>query len=755
VNQREVATVKNLKLAHKMLVLTLILIAALLAVAVVAVDRLSLVNGQIQDLVTRTLPKKRLLGELYVKILAGTRAQKNSILAPDDERSKEYATESRADFVDAKSLRDQLKEHIVHDRVGNQSTALDALGNAVDAYQKINTEILDLAVQNSNLKARALLAGDIQRQTDALAARFDAWSEQLTSNPNPTSDDMTRLKTIGAIHQMLLEQYPIAIKHIRSSSEEEMGALERSLTEMHDKIQQGLAVASGGDSANQVEARATLSDLKASLAKLFQLSRLDTNNRSTTMSLTASKAAGDECVNRIVEIDKLLTAEAQSGLDLSARAYQTAWWSIVGTTLAGLILGSAVAFIVTRSVTLPVFEVRNLSQAMAGGDLRQRLNLQQQDEVGQLSVATNSLADALTAIVTEIGRVSESLAGSADDLSGVSNQLLSQSEQASLQSSNVASASEQLSSNISTMASAAEEMSVSVASISSASDEMSVNVATISSAAEQTSTNVSVVSSAIGQISNSFTDVLNDVREGSRVAGDARRMADSATDTIQLLNQSGAEISKVTETIKMIALQTNLLALNATIEATSAGEAGKGFAVVAHEIKELANQSAKAAEDIARKIEGVQKDTRQAVEVIQNVSLIIKEINASAGRISQSVEKQTQAATMISQNVGEANKGVGDIARSIAEVAKAAGDMSRNVAEAARGATDVSRNVGEAAKAAGGISTSIHAVSDASKATNSSANKVSQSARQLDSIGKELRKLVSRFKVKSKDAAAE
>jgi methyl-accepting chemotaxis protein len=281
---------------------------------------------------------------------------------------------------------------------------------------------------------------------------------------------------------------------------------------------------------------------------------------------------------------------------------------------------------------------------------------------------------------------------------------------------------------------------------------MSMNVGTISSAAEQTSTNVNVVSAAVGEISKSFADVLGDVREGSRVAGEARRMADSATETIQLLNQSGAEISKVTEAIKMIALQTNLLALNATIEATSAGEAGKGFAVVAQEIKELANQSAKAAEDIARKIEGVQHDTRRAVEVIQNVSQIIREINSSSERISVSVEKQTRAATMISQNVGEANKGVGDIARSISEVAKAAGDMSRNVAEAARGATDVSRNVGEAAKAAGGISSSIHGVSCASRATNNSATQVHNSAEDLGRIGKELRKLVSRFKVSTEDS---
>jgi methyl-accepting chemotaxis protein len=462
----------------------------------------------------------------------------------------------------------------------------------------------------------------------------------------------------------------------------------------------------------------------------------------------------DDCVTRIAELDQLLAKEATTGRDLSEAAYKSGLWWILGVTLAGVVLGGLAASFVTRSITRPVSEVRNLAQAMAKGDLRQRIQLRQQDEVGQLADATNALADSLTRIVTEIQKVSEGLAGSASDLSGVSNQLLSQSEHASLKATSVASASEQLSSNISTMAAAAEEMSVNVASISSASEEMSINVGTISSAAEQTSTNVSVVSTAVGEISSSFADVLKDVREGSNVAGDASRMADSATETIQLLNRSGAEISKVTETIKMIALQTNLLALNATIEATSAGEAGKGFAVVAHEIKELANQSAKAAEDIARKIEGVQNNTRQAVQVIQNVSQIIKDINASSGRISMSVEKQTRAATMISQNVGEANKGVGDIARSIAEVAKAAGDMSRNVAEAARGATDVSRNVGEAAKAAGGISADIHGVSDASRSTNQSASMVNSSAEQLDQIGKELRKLVGRFKLSTEDATA-
>src|SRR5207244_9918826 len=133
-------------------------------------------------------------------------------------------------------------------------------------------------------------------------------------------------------------------------------------------------------------------------------------------------------------------------------------------------------------------------------------------------------------------------------------------------------------------------------------------------------------------ITKAFGDIAGEAREGAKTTGKAREMAAHATETIAALDRSAAEINKVTELIKMIALQTNLLALNATIEATSAGEAGKGFAVVAHEIKELATQSGRAAEDIARKIEEVQGSTREAVKVMRGVAEIMGEIDASANR---------------------------------------------------------------------------------------------------------------------------
>ena len=736
---------RNLRLASKMLVLTIILISTLLVVALVALNRMAAVNAQVKNLVEQTLRKKSTATQLQIGLLSSVRAQKNAILAPDDAKSIEYANLSRKDYDGVRTQYDKLREGLSANANERQSTVIERLGRDLEAFQKVNQETLDLSVLNTTIKGREVIINSVVPDVLSLLERLQEWGKKSTQE----SDHGALFDLIGQV-----ETIPqLALAHFASTSLEDMTSIETDTTSRLAQIQQGLAAL--GDGPTGVESRNKLLEIRNHLKKLHQFSRTDSNNRSSDMSLNQTKVAVDVCTKDLEELNRLLDEEAAAGQTATEEAYSMARWWILGMALLGALAGLGVGWFVTRSVTLPVAEVRNLAQAMAAGDLRKRTLLEQKDEVGELSQATNLLADSLSTIVHEIQKVSSGLAGSAGDLSGVSTQLLSQSEQASLQATNVASASEELTANIGTMAAAAEQMSVSVASISSASEEMSVNVGTISSAAEQTSNNVNVVSSAVEEISRSFSDVLGDVREGSRVAGEARRMADSATETIQQLNQSGTEISKVTETIKMIALQTNLLALNATIEATSAGDAGKGFAVVAHEIKELANQSAKAAEDIARKIEEVQKDTRQAVEVIQSVSQIIKDINASTERITSSVEKQTQAAGMISRNVGEANRGVGDIARSISEVAKAAGDMSRNVAEAARGATDVSRNVSEAAKAAGGISSSIHTVSTASRATNDSATHVNQSASQLDRIARELRKLVSRFKVNTEETTPE
>ncbi len=325
-------------------------------------------------------------------------------------------------------------------------------------------------------------------------------------------------------------------------------------------------------------------------------------------------------------------------------------------------------------------------------------------------------------LLYQIADTADTLAASSEELSTVSSNLLSSSEEMSSQANNVSASTEQMSTNINAMASAAEEMNVNAQSVSSASEQMSQNM--------------NNVASAIEEMSTSMNTIGDSAHQGVEVAGQAIRMSDSATETMNILGTAAKEIGQVTEVIKRIAQQTNLLALNATIEAASAGEAGKGFAVVANEIKELANQSAQAAEDITQKIEDVQSRTGESVDAINKVSGIIGKLNESVTLIGNLVEEQTQAANDISANVGEANIGVNNIASSIKEVATGTTEMSRNAGEAANGASDVSSNIGEVSTAAGD--------------TSANASQVNASAGELAKLAGTLQEIInnSSFKIK-------
>jgi methyl-accepting chemotaxis protein len=153
---------------------------------------------------------------------------------------------------------------------------------------------------------------------------------------------------------------------------------------------------------------------------------------------------------------------------------------------------------------------------------------------------------------------------------------------------------------------------------------------------------------------------------------------------VSKLGESSCEIGQVIKVITSIAQQTNLLALNATIEAARAGEAGKGFAVVANEVKELAKETARATEDISRKIEAIQTDTKAAVDAIASISGVIHQINDISSTIATAVEEQNATTNEMSRNVSEAANGSGEITSNIARVAEAAQGTTR-------GATDTQK----------------------------------------------------------------
>lgn len=221
--------------------------------------------------------------------------------------------------------------------------------------------------------------------------------------------------------------------------------------------------------------------------------------------------------------------------------------------------------------------------------------------------------------------------------------------------------------------------------MSSAASETDRQSSVVSNASRETSSNVQTVASATDELSASITEISGQVAKASQVASEAVSQVRQTNDTVRTLADASNKIGEVVGLINEIAEQTNLLALNATIEAARAGEAGKGFAVVAEEVKSLAQQTAKATEDISSQISGIQSETTGAVSAMEAIVDTITEIDQISSGIAAAVEQQLAATKEISRNVDQAAHGVEEVTSNIQGVAAAAeqtGSASGAVVEA-------------------------------------------------------------------------
>ena len=379
--------------------------------------------------------------------------------------------------------------------------------------------------------------------------------------------------------------------------------------------------------------------------------------------------------------------------DLDAKMKPIAW--VLGLAILGIaVISGSIAWLIGRSISKPLGELGARMQALADGQLDGEIpGLDRGDEVGAMAKTVQIFKDNAIRIRGLEQAEAETQARAAAERRAAMENIASDFERS-------------VTGIVRSVSTAAAGMQTTAQSMTATASDASARAATVGAASQNASNNVGTVAAAAEELSSSVAEISRQVARSSEVASKAVADAERTNATVQALSTGAEKIGEVVKLIHSIAAQTNLLALNATIEAARAGESGRGFAVVASEVKALANQTAKATEEISAQVAAMQASTGEAV--------------TSIGGITETIAQMSEITTSISAAIDQQ----GDATREIA----------RNIQSVAAGSSEINSNIG-------GVTT-------AASATGKAASEVLSNARELDNQSGMLRNAVDEFLVK-------
>ncbi|MBL8836056.1 MAG: HAMP domain-containing protein [Alphaproteobacteria bacterium] len=417
------------------------------------------------------------------------------------------------------------------------------------------------------------------------------------------------------------------------------------------------------DAANAPERAAKIrrvADLVPQFTAAFQAAAVEIAEANRLINDVGARMAGE-----IAEALEALKASQQSALNevrTTSREEITRAITVALTfTGIALALGGSLAWLIGRGIVGPITSMTGAMTALADGKFETEVPARDnRDEIGRMAASVQVFkenmikARDLAAKELEEARTREERAKRIEALTQKFD-----AEAASV---------------LNAVTSASTELKASATSMTATAEETSRQSTAVAAASEQASSNVTTVATATEELSSSIAEITRQVSQSAKIAGKAVEESNRTTGVVKGLAEGAAKIGDVVKLINDIASQTNLLALNATIEAARAGEAGKGFAVVAAEVKNLANQTAKATEEIAAQVNMIQGATNQSVGAIEGIGGTIVQINEIATTIASAIEEQGAATQEIARNVQQASAGTQEVSSNIGGVSQAAAE---------------------------------------------------------------------------------
>jgi len=409
--------------------------------------------------------------------------------------------------------------------------------------------------------------------------------------------------------------------------------------------------------------RAAWEEVSKKILALRSKAGQESSPEAVALAMTEGIGKFDTMREHINVLTEIVDNDAATAGKEAEAAFSRLKLILAAITLGSILIGGALTVFIAGGITTPLRRMIAMLKDIAEGegDLTRRIEDRSGTETQELAEWFNQFVGRVHSIIKDVAHNSSQVTGASRNLLALAGSLNS-SSQTMTQTSN-------------TVAASAEEMSANMNNVAASMEQFTVNIGTVATSSEEMSATIAEISASTGK--------------AKEITGQAVAAAGKATSQVSELGAAAQDIGKVTEAISAISSQTNLLALNATIEAARAGDAGKGFAVVANEIKELAQQTAQATEEIRGKIQGIQHTTSQTVLEIGQISSVIEDVDAIVGSIAAAVEEQSTTTRDIAENVGQASTGVQQVNENVAQADTVIRGIARDVAAVSASAGEV------------------------------------------------------------------